>query len=63
MIMSSEKFSKKSIIREKRSKQHKIILKGMNITQKDFQLLVGEISADYNEIGYDQLSLRSHNEK
>lgn len=51
------------MVREKRSKQLKIVLKGISVTQIDFQLLVGEMVADYNEIGIEQQSLNSHNHK
>ena len=51
MIMSSERLSKKSVLREKRSKQLRVVLKGITLTQRDFQLLLGEIVADYNEVG------------
>ena len=51
MIMSSERLSKKSVLREKRSKQLRVVLKGITLTQRDFQLLVGDIVADYNEVG------------
>lgn len=48
MIMSSERLSKKSVLREKRSKQLRVVLRGFSVTQRDFQLLVGEMVADYN---------------
>lgn len=63
MIMSSERLSKKSILREKRSKQLRVVLKGFSLTQRDFQLLLGEMVADYNEISPEQQCLSSHNHK
>lgn len=63
MIMSSERLSKKSVLREKRSRQLRVVCKGLSVTQRDFQLLVGEVVADCNECGLEKQSLSSHNHK
>lgn len=61
--MSSEKLSKKSVIHNKKSKQLTIVVKSITITDKDNQLLIGNILVNINEIGYDMRTISSHNNK